>query len=161
MQDLTEYTKSLQAQYCQHFCPTTTAQEHSSENRTMIRTNHKEWDGVIHDSQQTVHLLAPLPETVQTSNIETQPSLDLRKERQPRGEDRGLVHTSINRTLPEDNVKEESENTEEDDQAGDGLGEKEDEHSGEEGDEEVQGEETERSSEEEMELRSTHEDDSE
>ena len=160
MQDLTEYTESLQAQYCQHFSPTT-AQEHNSENRTMIRTNHKEWDGVIHDSQQTVHVRVPLPEAVQTSNIETQPCLDLRKERQPRGEDCGLVRTSINRTLPEDNVKEESEDTEEEDQAGDVLEEKEDEHSGEEGDEEVQGEETERSSEEEMELRSTHEDDSE
>ena len=158
LQDLTEYTESLQAQYGQHFCPTT-AQEHSSENRTLIRSNHKEWDGAFSDSQQAVHV--PLSETVQTSNSETQPCVDLKKERRLRGEDCGHVHARINPTLPEDNVKEESDGTEEEDQTGDGLEEKADEHSGEEGDEEVQGEETERSSEEEMYLRSTHEDDSE
>lgn len=59
MQDLTEYTKSLQAQYQQQFGPTS-AKEKMSENDSLISLEHKEWDDAVNGSQQEI----PLPETV-------------------------------------------------------------------------------------------------
>ena len=152
LQDLTKYTKSLQAQYRQHFC-TTTVKEQISENSPLIRLDHREWDGAVDDSQQAI----PLPETVQPTDSKKQSCVDLKEEMNLREEG----HTSTNKSLPEEDMKEESEEaTEEEDQAGNGLEEKEDEYSREAGDEGGQGEEI-RRSEEDVYLGSAHEDDSE
>lgn len=149
MQDLTEYTKSLQTQYPQHFCPTS-EKEAISKSDHLVQLDRTEQNGAVSDNQRAISL----PETVQPSDSKKQPCLDLKEESKLRGED----HASTNQSLPEEDRSEESE---EEDQTGDGLEEKEDEDRGEAGDQGGQLEGTGRSTEEEMYLGSSHEDDSE